>query len=218
MRFVSISDPKVLAIPIKENGEPLVQLTDYPELAIARATKERDPGDAKVSFRLRKGVVERLIVAQRMLPQGVRLLIREGYRSLARQREYFKKYARELKVKHSGWCKKQLYVATCLYVAPPDSAPPHTTGGAVDLTLCDAGGCELDMGTRLNATPEESGNRCFTYATNIAGKAKMSRRLLIAAMENAGFVNYRSEFWHWSYGDRYWAYTTNSPSALYGSI
>lgn len=218
MRFVSISDPAVLAIPIRENGEPMVQLADYHELVIVYAAEGRDPGDAKTSFMLRKGVAERLLIAERYLPAGVRLLIREGYRPITRQRECFRKYAEELKVKHPGWSEERLYNATCLYVAPPDSAPPHTTGGAVDLTLCDVDRRELDMGTRLNATPEESGNRCFTYADDILELAEVRREILIEAMEWAGFVNYPSEWWHWSYGDRYWAYYKKERYALYGSI
>lgn len=215
MKFVSISDPAVLAIPIKENGEPLVRIADRHAL-VARIAEGRDPGDAKTSFMLRRGVLKRLRNAQEMLPPDIWLLIREVYRPLALQREYFEKYSKELRAKHPKWSKERLYEATCTYVAPPDSAPPHTTGGAVDLTLCDGAWCELDMGTGLNATPEESGNRCFTNAANISNKAKVNRGLLIAVMGLAGFVNYPSEWWHWSYGDRYWAYHMRRPFALYG--
>jgi len=35
-------------------------------------------------------------------------------------------------------------------------------------------------------------------------------------MAAAGFVNYPSEWWHWSYGDRYWAFTTGPSHARYG--
>ncbi len=36
-------------------------------------------------------------------------------------------------------------------------------------------------------------------------------------MHAAGFVNYPTEWWHWSYGDRYWALLTGSPHAVYGA-
>ncbi|NUT29743.1 MAG: dipeptidase, partial [Streptomyces sp.] len=29
-------------------------------------------------------------------------------------------------------------------------------------------------------------------------------------------INYGTEWWHWSYGDRYWALQTRQPAALYG--
>jgi D-alanyl-D-alanine dipeptidase len=44
----------------------------------------------------------------------------------------------------------------------------------------------------------------------------MNRDLLAAALATAGLINYRTEWWHWSYGDRYWALMTNQPAALYG--
>jgi D-alanyl-D-alanine dipeptidase len=31
-------------------------------------------------------------------------------------------------------------------------------------------------------------------------------------------VNYPTEWWHWSYGDRYWALMTGAPAALYGPV
>jgi zinc D-Ala-D-Ala dipeptidase len=37
-------------------------------------------------------------------------------------------------------------------------------------------------------------------------------------MEESGFVCYPSEWWHWSYGDKYWAFLTNNESALYSPV
>jgi len=37
-------------------------------------------------------------------------------------------------------------------------------------------------------------------------------------MTVAGFVNYPTEWWHWSYGDRYWAYATHRSAAIYGPV
>lgn len=49
--------------------------------------------------------------------------------------------------------------ATSRFVSPPEIAP-HSAGAAVDLTLADADGREPDLGTRMNATPEESDGAC----------------------------------------------------------
>ncbi len=38
-----------------------------------------------------------------------------------------------------------------------------------------------------------------------------------AVLGAAGLVNYPTEWWHWSYGDRYWAMATGAPGAIYGS-
>lgn len=37
-------------------------------------------------------------------------------------------------------------------------------------------------------------------------------------MTGAGFVNYPTEWWHWSHGDRYWAWSTRAPAARYGAV
>ena len=36
-------------------------------------------------------------------------------------------------------------------------------------------------------------------------------------MESTGFVNYPYEWWHFGYGDRYWAYAEDEPAAIYGA-
>ena len=86
----------------------------------------------------------------------------------------------------------------------------------MDLTLIDGDGHELDMGTRVNADPEESDGACYTDADNIGDEARANRRLLATALTGAGLVNYPTEWWHWSYGDRYWALAAGAPYAIYG--
>jgi D-alanyl-D-alanine dipeptidase len=101
------------------------------------------------------------------------------------------------------------------YVSPPEIAP-HSAGAAVDLTLADEDGRELDLGTPVNATPEESAGACCTRAVNISEEARSHRDILGAALTAAGLVNYPTEWWHWSYGDRYWALGTGAAAACYG--
>jgi D-alanyl-D-alanine dipeptidase len=36
-------------------------------------------------------------------------------------------------------------------------------------------------------------------------------------MRATGFVNYPTEWWHWSYGDRYWAYALGKRIAFFGA-
>ncbi|NED88547.1 M15 family metallopeptidase, partial [Streptomyces sp. SID11233] len=108
---------------------------------------------------LRAGVLERLLAAQRRLPEGLRLLYVEGYRPPALQRSYFEEYADELRAAHPEWSAERIRAAASRYVSPPEIAP-HSAGAAVDVTLADAGGRELDLGTRMNASPEESDGAC----------------------------------------------------------
>jgi D-alanyl-D-alanine dipeptidase len=39
-----------------------------------------------------------------------------------------------------------------------------------------------------------------------------------SALTKVGFVNYPGEYWHWSYGDRYWAYHVGAKEAIYGTV
>ena len=91
-------------------------------------------------------------------------------------------------------------------------------GAAVDITLVNGYGDPLDMGTLVDATPEESGGRCYFDAVDISPQARRNRDLLAGALSSAGLVNYPTEWWLWSYGDRYWALLTGGPAALYGPV
>ncbi|UED85343.1 dipeptidase [Streptomyces profundus] len=102
--------------------------------------------------------------------------------------------------------------AASRFVSPPEVAP-HSAGAALDVTLADRHGRELDLGTRVNATPEESEGGCYTAAPNIPAAARSLREVLGAALAGAGLVDYPTEWWHWSYGDRYWALMTGAPAA-----
>jgi zinc D-Ala-D-Ala dipeptidase len=78
---------------------------------------------------------------------------------------------------------------------------PHSTGGSVDLTLSDVDGEELAMDA--DATAE-----------NV--RVVENRRLLDVTLTAVGLVNYPPAWWHWSHGDRYWAFTTGTLIARYG--
>ncbi|MEV0505540.1 M15 family metallopeptidase, partial [Streptomyces spectabilis] len=116
---------------------------------------------------------------------------------------------------HPDWPAERLHAAASRYVSPPEISP-HSAGAAVDLTLADADGRELDLGTRMNADPEESEGACYTDALNISARARAHRELLGSVLTAAGLVNYPTEWWHWSYGDRYWALLTGADAARYG--
>ncbi|MES9510424.1 M15 family metallopeptidase [Streptomyces sp. NPDC000609] len=209
--IVLMSDPEIAAIPVAECGERLVDVRRGGSLLVD--TREQGPADAFAY--LREGVLERLVKAQAMLPQGLRLLFVEGYRPPSLQREYFEDYTEHLRAAHLDWSTEQIHSAVSRYVSPPGIAP-HSAGAAVDLTLADADGHELDLGTRMNADPEESEGACYTHAANISEEARANRKLLGTALTAVGLVNYPTEWWHWSYGDRYWALITGETAALYG--
>jgi D-alanyl-D-alanine dipeptidase len=209
--IVLISDPRVLAIEVRECGEALVDLRGS-----LRVDHRR--GDATGAFaHVRSGVAGRLLEAQRRLPAGIELLVIEAFRPAELQRRLFDGYAGELGRAHPEWTAAEVDRAASRWVAPVANAP-HTAGAAVDLTLCSSDGDELDLGCPEAATPEESAGACYTDATNIGARARAHREILRAAMTGAGFVNYPTEWWHWSYGDRYWAFVRGRTTARYGPV
>ncbi|MCT9084759.1 M15 family metallopeptidase [Streptomyces fulvoviolaceus] len=208
--IILMSDARVAAIPVEECGERLVDVSGS---LLVDDRKHKDSEGAEIH--LRQGVLDRLLHAHNLLPEGLRLLFVEGYRPPALQRRYFESYADELRGEHPDWSADRLRAAASRYVSPPEIAP-HSAGAAVDLTLAAADGRELDMGTPMNATPEESDGACYTDADNITDTARANRAVLGGALSAAGLVNYPTEWWHWSYGDRYWALASGAPAALYG--
>ncbi|GLW21527.1 D-alanyl-D-alanine dipeptidase [Microbispora amethystogenes] len=208
--LVLISDLRVTSIGVEECGEKLSDVRGRLRV------DERLADPAGAYAHLREGLLARLEEAQDRLPAGCNLVVVEGYRPPALQRRYFEEYKAELRTAFPDMPADDLHVAASRYVSPIEVAP-HTAGAAVDLTLCDDYGVELDMGTAVNATPEQSRGACYTAAEVGAG-ARRNRDVLSAALEACGLVNYPTEWWHWSYGDRYWAMTRRAPAALYGPV
>jgi D-alanyl-D-alanine dipeptidase len=199
---ILLSDPSVTAVPVIECGEPLVAL-------------DASFGPARAP--VRAGLANRLDVAAGLLPAGVRLRVVEGHRAGDAQLAIIARYSAEVCAAHPGISADELDRLTSRFVAPLRVAP-HVAGAAVDLTLVDACGDPLDLGTEIDATPERSGGRCYFASTRISPDARAHRDLLAEVLGLVGLVNYPTEWWHWSYGDRYWALVSGAESALYGPV
>ena len=208
-----LSDGRVAAVPLIDNGEVLVDLRELPLLQVDPRRQEATGAYARV----RRGVVSRLLQARTQLPPGMDFLVVEGHRPAAVQRQYFENYQARLARSHPDWPAQQLYVEVSKFVSPV-SVAPHPCGAAIDLTLCDGDGVELDMGTAVNASPEESHNQCFTDAVDLEPRARRNRNILCSVLSAVGLINYPTEWWHWSFGDRYWAAVTGAAAAVYGPI
>jgi D-alanyl-D-alanine dipeptidase len=215
---ISLSDPVVRSVKLIETGEHFVDLGDASNLILVDRTRKVVSNPSTHFLKVRVGVAERLtLAAQTLSLQGLRLLVVEGYRPLSLQRTYFDRRLSKLQTEYPSASRALLIELTSRYAAPPEVAA-HPTGAAVDLTLATLEGVPLDMGSVLNATDEESSGACYTACPFISRPVRDNRQLLADAMTGAGFVNYPSEWWHWSYGDRYWAVVTGEPHAIYGPV
>ncbi|TNE54358.1 MAG: hypothetical protein EP344_14290 [Bacteroidetes bacterium] len=84
------------------------------------------------------------------------------------------------------------------YVAMPSEGSAHSRGTAVNLTIVDASGNELDMGTPYDFFGPEAH---YNY-TRLPGKVIANRQLLRQTMENVGLHGIRTGWWQFSYQDK----------------
>jgi D-alanyl-D-alanine dipeptidase len=214
-RFALICDPRVTALTIAETGDPLTDAAGRPQIALAGKRAPVNPWYSLV----RTTVLEHLVAAAGGLADGIRLCLEEAYRPVELQQAIFDDYCRELRARYGPEEDAgRIAEEATKYVARPDGVPPHSTGAAVDVTLLSENGRELDMGSTSDDTPLNNENRNFTYSRQVTGAARRHRAMLVNAMTQAGFENYPAEWWHWSYGDQYWAYRRRRRTSLYGSV
>jgi D-alanyl-D-alanine dipeptidase len=199
---ILLADPRVAAVPVHETYQPLVTLGA--SFGPARA-------------RVRVAVAAKLRRAQVALPVGTSLRVVEGHRSVAAQRSIIAAYAAQVAAAHPGLSRPELLRLTSRFVAPVEVAG-HVAGAAIDVTLVDPRGVELDLGTPIDATPEASDGRCYFAAPDLPPWARANRELLACVLSDVGLVNYPTEWWHWSFGDRYWALLSGAEAARYGPV
>ncbi|GAB3469847.1 hypothetical protein GCM10027321_39530 [Massilia terrae] len=92
-----------------------------------------------------------------------------------------------------------------MYLANPARGSIHSYGMALDITILDEQGRELDMGTGFDDMTELSHPRLedgFLAEGKLTARQVANRRLLRTAMNQAGFVGINTEWWHFDCGDR----------------
>ncbi|MDZ7332169.1 MAG: M15 family metallopeptidase [candidate division KSB1 bacterium] len=129
---------------------------------------------------LRRAVAERLVKVHRTLQaEGLGLKIWDGYRPLSVQKKMWQK------------------VPDPRYVADPARGSNHNRGAAVDVTLVDRYGNELEMPTKFDDfSPAAASDYPYGSAT-----ARKNRERLKQAMRSQGFRATSSEWWHFNAHD-----------------
>jgi len=207
---------KLRAVPVEDNREPLL---DPRTLSQRIHFAEKHPKFVGMprTPRVRQSVAEKLVQAAGALPDGVDLVIIEGFRPLAQQRFMYEEIKADFARHHPEWNKATLHRITNTMSAPPDDPcpPPHTTGGAVDLSLF-----RVNSGDWLDMTsPFEMDETSAPGDTpGLSAEAQANRRLLFGALDLTGLTNYLGEWWHWSYGDSGWALRVGADRAFYDRL
>lgn len=85
------------------------------------------------------------------------------------------------------------------YVANPEKGSNHNRGSAIDITLVDSLGNELDMGTKFDFF----GSKAHHAYQNLPKNVLENRKLLKSVMEANGFWSITSEWWHYNLAKSY---------------
>lgn len=87
------------------------------------------------------------------------------------------------------------------YLSPPSKGSVHNYGCAVDLSIADSTGLEIDMGTPFDffgplAQPQLEGQ--MRANGKLSEQQYENRLLLRSVMKKAGFFDIRTEWWHFN--------------------
>ncbi len=214
------------SVPIKECGEPLVALPGDIFAFVQPHPYEvlGAPYEGKSPFYVRQNVCDRLIFAQNLLQThhpNWKIQIFDAFRPLAVQ-QFMVDYTFADLANQQGLIPEQLtdtqrqdlYELVYKFWALPDSnpmcPPPHSTGGAIDVTLVDAAGQVVNMGSAIDEISPRSYPNYFANSPHSTEQTfHQHRTLLNQVMSRAGFKRHENEWWHFCYGDQLWAWLTN---------
>ena len=180
---ISASSQSILNNKIEISDTTFVDLIDYNKdfiLDMKYATTDNflksKVYDCQVCF-LRLKTVKNLIEANKEFNnKGLKIKIFDCYRPLDVQK------------------KMWAIVSDPNYVANPAKGSIHNRGGAVDISLVDIYGKELDMGTTFDFFGLESGH----LYKNLPTKVIKNRKLLKKIMLKNHFESFDSEWWHYN--------------------
>ena len=222
-------------IEIIECHEPLLvipqsifRLTPHPYMSLgAPYLNGTDP------WVLRKSVLKKLLEAQKFLSQRnpyLQLALFDAWRPIPVQ-EYMFNYTIEETCKSRGidindhsaneTITEIIREVSRFWAKPssnPSTPPPHSTGAAIDLTLADMQGNLLDLGGEIDFIGARSSPNYYEKDSFSKCQVFHNRRsLLFSVMEQAGFAQHPNEWWHFSYGDQLWSWSSKKGNAIYGA-
>lgn len=225
-------------IPIQECGEPLVPIpleqfaveSPHPYEKLGAPYGDTSP------YYLRESVIAALITVQAELQQrhaDWRIQIFDAYRPVAVQQFMVDHTFAEvvqaqnldpdtLSDDQRDAIFQQVYQIWAVPSPNPKTPPPHSTGAAIDLTLVDATGQMIDMGSAIDELSPRS--HPDYYANQPDKPYHEHRQLLRNVMYSAGFRRHPGEWWHFCLGDQMWAWLCNQDNptvtvtARYGRV
>jgi D-alanyl-D-alanine dipeptidase len=163
---------------------------------------------------VRDSIFKKLKIAQKKLKEinpNYTLYVTYGYRSPEVQTKKFLEQLHVAAKRHFSHIV-DLYEKAHKLIAVPTVAG-HPTGGAIDIVIKDEKtNRELDFGSKqYNFSTKD----CEVFTKKISSTGKANRILLRELLMDCGFAPFDGEWWHFSYGDREWAYYYKQNKAIY---
>ena len=198
-----ISRTYISRIHVNENYEHLVELSRHPKIIINNDTVE-------LPVLLRKRVAMKIYKIADRLPDDLYLKIYSAYRSRILLYNSWNGEVKNMQSDNMEIGRAELLSMVNTKVNNPNgSMGGHDTGGAIDLSICNRNGQDIDFGSKYHERYKN---------TDLTKEQKSNRRYLLKLMRLQGFVNHPDQWWHFSYGDKMWAaYRGKRFGAVYGS-
>lgn len=214
-----IADPQVYSLAdFKES--PFVEVKSNDSFEVCMQYPLLGMKNAESQCFVRKEVYDMLLKAVAVLPKGYKLKILDAWRPFSLQHELYDVYSMDIikDFKLEECTEEQKKDVIRKFVSVPiedrDIPPVHTTGGAVDVTIIDMDGNELEMGTSFDAFSDMTNTVYFEFEKDEL--IRDNRRMLYNTMIKIGFTNLPSEWWHFDYGDRFWGFYQKQPAIYRG--
>lgn len=209
-----------LVPPPAESGEPLIDPTTLsPHITYGAAYLCQGLPGAPDRCLVRQGLALRLVQAAEKLPEGWSILIFDGLRTMRLQQAIYDQFREVVTRERPQASPAEIEMVLETFVAKPvkrwNRPAPHSTGGAVDLTLSQ-NGIALDMGTGFDDLTAMAHTDWLERSCSPGQEhCRDARRMLYHLMTSVGLVNYPCEWWHYAYGERQWAVRTGK-TPFYG--
>ncbi len=179
---INLSTVNIIKNPIEIDGLVAVNSQDVDAIFDIRYASNNNICNTKLysspffylNYECLQMLKKAISVAKRI---GLKIKIFDGYRPIAVQKYMFDKF-----INNSG------------FVSNPDGGVvSHCRGVAIDLTLTNIDGIELDMGSDF----DEFSNISYHNSELISSDALKNRLLLLGLMSSCGFDFYQKEWWHY---------------------
>jgi D-alanyl-D-alanine dipeptidase len=126
---------------------------------------------------LRLKTVKALIAANNdFIKRGYKIKLYDCYRPLSIQKKMWE------------------IVSDPKYVADPKKGSIHNRGGAVDISIVDANGKEIDMGTSFDFFGIQASHKYNKFSKEILSNRKFLKKIMV----KNGFNSFDSEWWHYN--------------------